>query len=85
MSKEKNNEVLTEEEWEAEVKQRLDEFITNMLSVSKGCNMATLYNKKVKEQFEGHIEYDENKAVGAELRIIFDFVEPIDMTKVNLV
>jgi hypothetical protein len=56
-----------------------------MLSVSKGCNMATLYNKKVKEQFEGHIEYDENKAVGAELRIIFDFVEPIDMTKVNLV
>lgn len=71
--------------WEAEVKEKLNEFITNLLSVSKECNMGTRYFKEIKEQYETHIEYDENMVNAAELRIVFSFVEPIDKTKTNLI
>jgi len=71
--------------WEADVEKKISEFITNMLSVSKNCNMATIYRKKVKEVYETHIMYDENMVEGAELRIVFDFAEPVDTEKVNLI
>lgn len=71
--------------WEEDVQTKLTEFITNMLSVSGNCNMATVYRKKVKEVYETHTEYDGDMVEGAELRIVFDFVEPIDTKKVNLI
>ena len=75
----------TPEEWEQEVRDKIYEFVSNMLLVSKECNMATRYFKEIKEQFETHTEYKQDKAVGAELRIVFNFVEPIDLSKVNLI
>jgi len=39
----------------------------------------------IKEKYETHTLYDENLVVGAELRIVFDFIEPIDTKKVNLI
>ena len=71
--------------WEEDIVSKLSEFINNMISVSDNCNMATVYHKKVKEKYETHTEYDQNLVVGAELRIVFDFVEPIDTKKVNLI
>jgi len=75
----------TPEEWEQDVKDKITEFVSNMLSVSKECNMGTRYFKEVKEQFEDHTDYDQDKVNGAELRIVFNFVEPLDLNKVNLV
>lgn len=71
--------------WEEDVVNKLSEFINNMVSVSSNCNMATIYRKQVKEEYETHTVYDEDMVVGAELRIVFDFVEPIDTRKVNLI
>ena len=83
MVEEKNE--YSPEEWEEEVKLKIFEFVSNMLSVSKECNMATKYEKKPKAIYETHTEYDHDKVTGAELRIIFNFVEPIDLSKVNLI
>lgn len=71
--------------WESEIRKQVIEFIDNMLVVAKECNMGTRYIKPIKAQYESHAEYDEGKAEGAELRIVFSFVEPIDLSKVNLV
>jgi len=68
----------TPEEWEAEVKVKLNEFIDNLLSVSKDCNMATKYFHPTINVFETHTEYDKTKVAGAELRIVFNFIEDFD-------
>lgn len=69
---------LTPEEWEAEVKARLNEYVDNMLAVAKDCNMATKYLYAVKDEFETHTDFDETKISGAELRIVFNFVTDLD-------
>lgn len=71
--------------WESEIRKQVMEFVDNMLVVAQECNMGTIYIKPVKAQYEGYAEYDEGKASGAELRLVFKFVEPIDLSKVNLV
>ncbi len=76
---------LTPEEWEVEVKTRLNEFIDNFLSVSKECNMATKYFHPEKEVFETHIEYDNSKTNGAELRVVFNFVEDFDLSAMEFI
>lgn len=76
---------MTPEEWEAEVKARLNEYIDNMLAIAKDCNMGTKYLHPVKDVYETHIDYDESKIDGAELRIVFNFVEAIDKDKFNFV
>jgi len=68
---------LTPEQWENEVKEKLQEFISNLLSVSKECNMATKYSYPIKEVYETHTEYDETKLKSAELRIVFNFIEEL--------
>ena len=79
----KDEEVLVT--WESEIRKQVMEFVDNMLVVAKECNMGTRYVKPVKAQYEGYAEYDDGKAEGAELRLVFKFVEPIDLSKVNLV
>ncbi len=69
---------LSPEEWEVEVKARLNEYIDNMLAIAKDCNMATKYLYAVKDEFETHVEFDETKISGAELRIVFNFVADLD-------
>jgi hypothetical protein len=68
---------LTPEQWESEVKEKLEEFISNLLSVSKGCNMATKYSYPIKEVYETHTDYDETKVKSVELRIVFDFIKEL--------
>lgn len=69
---------MTPEQWEADVKERLNEYIDNMLAIAKDCNMGTKYLHPVKDVFETHVDYDTSKIDGAELRIVFNFVEAID-------
>jgi len=83
MTTKKTKEVETVMTWEEEVKNKLNEFIDNMLIVSKECNMATKYFKPVKEQYEGSITYDDDKISGAELRIVFNFAGPVDLDTVR--
>jgi hypothetical protein len=78
-----DNKELTPEEWEIEVKDRLNEFIDNFLSVSKECNMATKYFYSKKEVFETHTEYDKSKTNGVELKVVFNFVEELDLSSMN--
>lgn len=80
MSEEKT---MTPEDWETSVKQNIIEYIDSFLSISKGCNMGTMYSHPVVTEFETHTEYDTNKINGAELRIVFDFVGPVDKDKMN--
>lgn len=82
MEKEKT---MTPTEWEIEVKKRLNEYIDNMLSVAKDCNMATKYFYAPKEVYETHTDFDKSKIDGAELRIIFNFADSVDATKVEFV
>jgi len=76
---------VTPEEWEVDVRAKLNEYIDNMLAVAKDCNMATKYYHPIKEEFETHLEFDEAQIVGAELRIVFRFVEAIDKDKFTFV
>lgn len=76
------NEIDMINKWETEVKEKLNEYIDNMLAVSKDCNMQTKYFHPVKEIFEDHTEYDETKICGAELKIIVTFVDNIDKSKI---
>jgi hypothetical protein len=76
---------LSPEEWDVEVKARLNEYIDNMLTVAADCNMATKYYHPEVEVFETHTEYDETKIAGAELRIVFRFVDAIDKDKFTFV
>lgn len=80
---EEDKKEFTPEEWEIEVKARLNEFIDNFLSISKECNMATKYFHPEKEVFETHIEYDESKTNGAELRVVFNFVGDFDLSSMD--
>jgi len=79
----KDKKEVTAHEWEVEVKAKLDEFINNFLSVSKECNMATKYFYPELEVFETHTEYDKSKTNGAELRIVFNFVDNVDLSSMN--
>jgi len=74
---------LTPEKWEAEVKERIDEYLSSLLSIAKDCNMGTKYFHPPKEIFESHTEYDTSKIRGAELKIVFNFVEDFDSEKIN--
>lgn len=75
----------TPEEWETEVKEKLLEYIDNMLKVAQDCNMGTRYFHPVKEVFETHTEYDKSKINGAEIRVVFKFVEDLDKDIINFV
>lgn len=73
-----------EETWESNINATAMEFIKNMLSVSKECELGTVYSNVATAVYETHTEYGD-KVDGAELRLIFKFVEPIDLTQVNLI
>ncbi len=76
---------VTPEQWEIEVKAKIEEFVSNMLSVSKECNMATKYEHPIVEQFETHTEYDNTKIKAAELRIVFNFVEELQVNDITFI
>lgn len=71
--------------WESEVRERLNEYINNMLVVASDCNMATKYFYAVKDKFETHTEFDKTKITGAELRIVFNFTTELEKDKINFV
>ena len=77
--------IFTPEEWEQEVKARLNEIIDSMLAVSKDCNMGTKYFYPIKAKYESHTEYDKTTLVGAELRIVFNFVEELKKDSINFI
>jgi len=75
----------TPEEWEQEVKARLNEIIDSMLKVSKDCNMGTKYFYPITAKYESHTDYDNTKIAGAELRIVFNFVEELKKDSINFI
>lgn len=76
---------MTPEEWEASVKKSVMEYVESFLSISKSCNMGTLYYHPVKERYEDHEELDQNKIAGVELRIVFDFDNIVDKDKITFI
>jgi len=81
----KEKEIITPEVWEQDVKAKLNEYIDTLLSMAKDCNMATKYFHPVKDVFETHTDYDTTLLAGAELRIVFNFVENIKKDSINFI
>ncbi len=76
---------ISPEQWDEEVKAKLDEFISNFLSVAKDCNMGTKYEYPIKDVFDTHIEYDQTKVKAAELRIVFNFVGDLPIKDITFI
>ncbi len=71
--------------WEESVKEELVHYLNNFLSVSKTCNMGTVYSHPVVSEDNNEKQHDESKISSVELRIIFDFEKPIDADSVNFI
>lgn len=76
---EMSTELTPEQQWELSVKEKINEYIDNLLSVSKECNMGTRYFNPVMEVYETHTDYYEDRTNGAELRIVFAFAEDLNL------
>ncbi len=76
---------MSPEEWEVSVKKSVMEYVDSFLSMSKSCNMGTLYYHPIKERYETHEELDQNKIAGVELRIVFDFENVFDKDKITFI
>lgn len=76
---------MTPKEWEASVRDSVMEYVDSFLSISKSCNMGTLYHHPIKVEYETHKELDQDKIAGVELRIVFDFEDTVDKDKVTFI
>lgn len=76
-------ELTPEQQWELSVKEKINEYVDNFLSVSKECNMGTRYFNPVMEVYETHTDYYEDRTNGAELRIVFAFDKDLDLKDMN--
>ncbi len=80
---EPSTELTPEQQWELSVKEKINEYVDNFLSVSKECNMGTRYFNPVMEVYETHTDYYEDRTNGAELRIVFAFADDLDLKDMN--
>ena len=80
-----NDKKMTPEDWEASVKAGIMEYVNSFLTISKACNVGTLYYHPVKVEYETHSELDHDKIAGVELRIVFDFNEVTDKKDVTFI
>lgn len=74
---------MTPDQWEEEVKEKLVSYIENFVGIAKDCNMATKYFHPVVEKYETHEEVDNTKVNGVEMRILFSFVDSIDTKNID--
>jgi hypothetical protein len=73
----------SEEQWELSVKERVNEYLDNLLSVAKECNMGTRYFNPIKEVYESYTVYNEDLTNGAELRIVFTFADNLKLKEMK--
>ena len=76
---------MTQEEkakaWETWVKDGINGLLNIFLIPAKDCNYNVKYFPHVVQEFEGSVEYDESKADGVLLSVMFTFKEPIEPLK----
>jgi len=79
---------LTEEErtevarqWEAYVRNEVNMLLDIYLSNSIHGNVGIKYANPVRAKYETHTEYDETKAIGVNINIVFVFDKEVDIPK----
>lgn len=84
MADEEKKEMTKEEvakQWEEYVRNELNTLLDIYLPITTHGNVGIKYITPIKEKFETHTEYDETKAIGVQLGIVFAFEEAIDIPK----
>jgi hypothetical protein len=77
---------LTEEQksafvWMQYVSDEVNTLLSIFLPISKAGTVGVKYNKHIKTVYESGPEYDQNKADGVEIRLVFDFEGAVDLPK----
>jgi hypothetical protein len=67
------------EEWENYVRHEVNTVLNIFLPISNKGNIGIKYVNPVKAQYESGTEYDKNKAIGVEVKLLFKFEEEIDV------
>lgn len=67
--------------WMTYVANEVHTLLDMFLPVAKNASVGVLYNKAVTAVYESGPEYDQNKAQGVEVRILFDFANVQEIPK----
>jgi hypothetical protein len=68
-------------EWEKTVRSKVNSYLDMYLPVAKNGIVGVKYNHPIKEKTETEVTYKEDKAVGVNLAIGFEFIEEFDVPK----
>jgi len=66
-------------EWETYVRNEVNTLLDMYLPIAKNGNIGVKYYKEVQSNSETGPVYDETKAVGVQLHLVFDFAAPVDL------
>ena len=66
-------------DWEDYVRDEVNTLLNVYLPVSKNGNIGIKYYKDVLQRTESGVRYDETKAVGVQMHIVFEFAQPVDL------
>jgi len=87
MTEEKDKKIeLTDEQksalaWMQYVSDEVNSLLVMFLPVAKSGTVGVKYNKHIRGQYESGPEYDESKADGVEIRLVFDFEQTMNIPK----
>lgn len=68
-------------EWEETVRSEINSYLDMYLPVARNGIVGIKYEHPVKEKIETETIYKEDKAIGVNLRIGFEFIEEFDIPK----
>ena len=68
-------------DWEEYVRSEVAAMLDLYLPETISGNVGIKYTRPVKEQYEGHVEYDNTKVSGVTIQLVFDFKEPLVIVK----
>jgi hypothetical protein len=68
-------------EWEAYVRNEINTLLDMFLPMTKSGIVGLKYINPEKEKYEGQTIYDEDKAIGVDIAIRFDFEKEFDIPK----
>jgi hypothetical protein len=67
--------------WMQYVSDEVNALLGIFLPISQSGTVGVKYNKHIKAMYESGPEYDEKKADGVEIRLVFDFEKAVDIPK----
>lgn len=65
--------------WDEYVRSEIKAILDAYLPETETGNIGIKYSHPIRETYETHTEYDEDKISGVEIRLVFKFIEAIDV------